>query len=185
MNSASSVGHQNAIARITVIVPAILATLPKDIAMRDSSLTRLFPANRIKARGQSGIQGRDSDADTPRRTTHGSHAWSLPSRFQTLRQPQDGAIGNPIEGQETSASPKSVNMLREPEDAYLSGTMRSLARRVLGLNVTAVHKTSQAFNQQERYFAEPNLPKLLKNPQRKGPDGTRLIDTTLTRPQVA
>jgi hypothetical protein len=146
--------------------------------MSDTTLPRLLSADRIKNNLQNRMQ--DATGETPRRTTHGSHAWSLPSRYDdSLRQPQDGAAATPVEDRET-AHVSSI------DDARLSGGMRSLAHRVLGLNVTAVRQPQPAFAQEQSYFAESKLPKLFKGVARKGPDGTHLTDSALTnRPQVA
>lgn len=156
--------------------------------MSDSSLSRLFPSDRIKAQIQKRIQTRAPESisrqDAPHRTTHGSHAWSLPSRYESLRQPQDGAVLTSDEDTESTALSTNAKKIRESADAHLSGTMRSLARRVMGLNVTA-YRSHPAFKQPEPYFAEPHLPKLLKT-MRKGPDGTRSTDANLaSQPQVA
>ena len=94
----------------------------------------------------------------PHRTTHGSCAWSLPSRNETLRQPQDGAAAaaslRSIDGRALS------NPLVEAEDARLSGTLRSLARRVKGLNFIAARPADtllRADTYPADYFAEPPI----------------------------
>jgi hypothetical protein len=164
--------------------------------MNDSTLTKLFPADRIREKIQAGIQSLKPEVDAPRRTPHGSHAWSLPSQNLTLRQPQDGALtdASQIAGMGDVSQPRTKivrsagTSLREPEDAHLSGTMRSLARRVLGLNVTA-QKNVPAFKQPEPYFAESHVMKSMRRDTqstRKGPDATRSTDMVRTnRPQVA
>jgi hypothetical protein len=87
--------------------------------MPDQMATRSFPADRLQAMA-------------PRRTTHGSCAWTLPSSIsQSLRQPQDGA---PNFSQVRSIDNR-MNSANEPDDAVLCGSLRSLARRVMGLNV--------------------------------------------------
>jgi hypothetical protein len=148
--------------------------------MSASTFSRLFSSARIDTPIAS-----EAGFDGPRRTTHGSHAWSLPSQRESQRQPQDGAVATPVEENEISArprlSPVDTSMLREPEDAHLSGAMRSLARRVIGLNVTASRKVYPAFKQ-----AELALPKLLKKAPRKNGDSGRMTDTSMTNhPQVA
>lgn len=109
--------------------------------MKDTTFARTFPLDRLQA---------TETVTAPRRNTHGSCAWSLPSRTQTLRQPQDGAAG---------ASVRSIdgrtltNPLVEAEDARLNGTLRSLARRVRGLNVMQSRPT-ESLLQTDFYFAE-------------------------------
>jgi hypothetical protein len=87
--------------------------------MPDQTAARSFPADRLQAMA-------------PRRTTHGSCAWTLPSSLtQSLRQPQDGA---PTFTQ-VRAIDSRLNAANEADDAVLCGSLRSLARRVMGLNV--------------------------------------------------
>jgi hypothetical protein len=72
------------------------------------------------------------------RRAHGG-LWSSPLSEKIMRQPQDGAV----DARRTMAmigSPLSSNALNEPEDARLTGGTRSLARRLLGLNVLAAYK---------------------------------------------
>jgi len=71
--------------------------------------------------------------DRPRRITHGSIAWSLPRGANILRQPQDGA---PSETNPLLAAAQNRPSPLEPEDATLTGSTRSLTRRLMGLNVT-------------------------------------------------
>ena len=91
--------------------------------MSNKPFARTFPSDRIEA----------TTANTPRRTTHGSCAWVLPSSYRLMRQPQDGAIANAAAG--TPVSAIDSHNSGEAEDARLSGSLRSLARRVRGLNV--------------------------------------------------
>jgi hypothetical protein len=149
--------------------------------MSDATFSRLFSRDGITKLASEV----DPAFDGPRRTTHGSHAWSLPSQRVLQLQPQDGAISQPTENEvsigTSRLSPVDTSMLREPEDAHLSGAMRSLARRVIGLNVTASRKVYPAFKQ-----AELVLPKLLKRLPGKSGEVSRSNETSLTnRPQVA
>ncbi len=68
-----------------------------------------------------------------KRNGHGGSAWTATARADNLHQPQDGA-------QETGTllTARTRMSLREPEDARLTGGTRSLMRRVMGLNVTAL-----------------------------------------------
>ena len=113
--------------------------------MTDKTLATTFFSDRL--RSNVGTQ-----APTPRRTTHGSCAWSLPSRLEVQRQPQDGAqVGARPNGSIRSIDERSFPS--EAEDARLSGGLRSLARRVRGLNViTYVVRPSAPPS--ETYFAE-------------------------------
>lgn len=96
--------------------------------MSDTTFARTFPSDRLQA----------TAANMPRRTMHGSGGWTLPSQFEALRQPQDGALTSagfagtsavrPIDG-------RSYTSVMEADDARLNGTLRSLACRVKGLNV--------------------------------------------------
>jgi hypothetical protein len=75
-----------------------------------------------------------------RRNNHGGFAWTAADSAENLHQPQDGA-------QEKIASYASItrkSMLREAEDARLTGGTRSLMRRVMGLNVTALAAARKA-----------------------------------------
>ena len=71
-----------------------------------------------------------------KRNGHGGSAWTATAKADALHQPQDGA-------QETGTllTARSRMALREPEDARLTGGTRSLMRRVMGLNVTALAGT--------------------------------------------
>ena len=73
-----------------------------------------------------------------KRNGHGGTAWTATAKAD-LHQPQDGA-------QETGTMNPSRARLtpREPEDARLTGGTRSLMRRVMGLNVTALPETRKA-----------------------------------------
>ena len=71
-----------------------------------------------------------------KRNGHGGSAWAVTAKGDNLHQPQDGA-------QETGTllTARTRMSLREPEDAGLTGVTRSLMRRVMGLNVTALAGT--------------------------------------------
>jgi len=71
-----------------------------------------------------------------KRTEHGGSAWTAAGKSEDLHQPQDGA-------QETGTllTARKHVALREPEDAGLTGGTRSLMRRTMGLNVTALAGT--------------------------------------------
>jgi hypothetical protein len=82
------------------------------------------------------LVGSAPDKTPVRRNNHGGFAWTAADRAENLHQPQDGA-------QERAAAYTPISkktMLREPEDARLTGGTRSLMRRVMGLNVTALRK---------------------------------------------
>jgi len=74
-----------------------------------------------------------------KRNEHGGSAWTANTTAQNLHQPQDGA-------QETGTllTARTRMSLREPEDARLTGGTRSLMRRTMGLNVTALAGTRKA-----------------------------------------
>ena len=153
--------------------------------MKDTTFTRTFPADRLQV----------PVAITPQRTTHGSCAWSLPSRYQSeLRQPQDGAIINgtlhSIDSADATDARTHSNPLVEAEDARLNGTLRSLARRVKGLNIMHYRPAEPAL-QTSLHFSEPAIAALpplsgLRNtePTRKTPDASR-PRTTKPQAQVA
>ncbi len=112
-------------------------------------------------------------ADAPRRTTHGSCAWTLPFSNTALRQPQDGASRDtaltnstaPV----TSTRLKKLRSLAAPDtdDDRLSGATRSLSNRILGLNGFTLRRMLPEV-EPERYFAEPlRMPDL--KPLRKTP----------------
>ena len=73
-----------------------------------------------------------------KRSEHGGSAWTAASAGK-LHQPQDGA-------QETGTllTARTRLLLREPDDARLTGGTRSLMRRTMGLNVTALADTRKA-----------------------------------------
>ena len=79
------------------------------------------------------------EASAWRRSQHGGSAWTSTAKADGLHQPQDGAqeTGTLLAGRGRMA-------LREPEDARLTGGTRSLMRRVMGLNVTALAQTRKA-----------------------------------------
>ncbi len=74
-----------------------------------------------------------------KRNGHGGSAWTATGKADSLHQPQDGA-------QETGIllAARTRLAFREPEDARLTGGTRSLMRRVMGLNVTALADTRKA-----------------------------------------
>ena len=81
------------------------------------------------------LVGSAPDKTPVRRNNHGGYAWAAADRAENLHQPQDGAA------QERTAAYTPISKkttLREPEDARLTGGTRSLMRRVMGLNVTAL-----------------------------------------------
>jgi hypothetical protein len=68
-----------------------------------------------------------------KRVGHGGVAWTAAAKADSLHQPQDGA-----QEPGTLYTAMTRAALREPEDARLTGGTRSLMRRVMGLNVTAL-----------------------------------------------
>jgi hypothetical protein len=130
----------------------------------------------------------DVTTTTPRRTTHGGCAWSLPSRDGSLalRQPQDGALTNAAH----SISATMLSALRsrpsaastQASDDKLTGATRSLASRILGLNGMKPLPRPVLDADTERYFAE-HSPKLKRESIRKGPDGSRAF-TRIPSPQT-
>jgi hypothetical protein len=73
-----------------------------------------------------------------KRSEHGGSAWSAANAGK-LHQPQDGA-----QEAGTLLTARTLLMLREPDDARLTGGTRSLMRRVMGLNVTNLAETRKA-----------------------------------------
>lgn len=73
-----------------------------------------------------------------KRSVHGGSSRNVFAK-PDLHQPQDGA-------QETGnlLTARTRMSLREPEDARLTGGTRSLLRRTMGLNVTALAETRKA-----------------------------------------
>jgi hypothetical protein len=71
----------------------------------------------------------------PRRAVHGGTAWGARPEDE-LRQPQDGGVDMDVRSRvaEISAHLNRTNFI-EPEDARITGTTRSLMRRLMGLNV--------------------------------------------------
>jgi hypothetical protein len=70
-----------------------------------------------------------------RRTAHGGTAWGARPECE-LRQPQDGGFELEVRSRVAEITAHlSRNGFVEPEDARLTGTTRSLMRRLMGLNV--------------------------------------------------
>ncbi len=82
------------------------------------------------------VRDRLKEAVGWKRNGHGGSAWTANAKADSLHQPQDGA-------QETGTllTARTRMALREPEDARLTGGTRSLMRRTMGLNVTALAET--------------------------------------------
>lgn len=86
-------------------------------------------------RSERFLVGSAPDKTPVRRNNHGGFAWTASDHAENLHQPQDGAqdrtatVYNPL---------AKKTMPREPDDARLTGGTRSLMRRVMGLNVTAL-----------------------------------------------
>jgi len=124
----------------------------------------------------------------PRRSDVGGSPWSLASHYDSLRQPQDGALTDlPQLAPRSARLPLDANVQEESNDARLSGTTRSLFRRVLGLNVMTAKLKSPGIQAQDRYYAEPQAVKAGIAPaiaasvsQRKNPDDTRLTSNPRT-----
>jgi hypothetical protein len=76
-----------------------------------------------------------NEREITRRTAHGGSAWGARPEV-AMRQPQDGGLD--LDGRsriaEISAHLTRTNLI-EPEDARLTGSTRSLMRRLMGLNV--------------------------------------------------
>ncbi len=117
---------------------------------------------------------------SPRRTTHGGCAWSLPSRDQNLalRQPQDGSLTSPCQSVASSMlsalRAKATNLAAtHAHDDKLSGATRSLSSRILGLNGMKTQYKPAMDTDSERYFAEASVvipAGLARQPSpRKGP----------------
>jgi hypothetical protein len=70
-----------------------------------------------------------------RRTAHGGTAWGARPESE-MRQPQDGGKDLDVRSRvaEISAHLNRTGFI-EPEDARITGTTRSLMRRLMGLNV--------------------------------------------------
>jgi hypothetical protein len=68
-----------------------------------------------------------------KRNGHGGSAWAATAKADLLHQPQDGA-----QEAGTLLTARTRMALREPEDARMTGGTRSLMRRTMGLNVTAL-----------------------------------------------
>lgn len=101
----------------------------------------------------------NSVADVPRRTTHGSCAWTLPFGTTSLRQPQDGALTGSPPGTSTRLKQLRPHATSDTDDDRLSGATRSLSNRVLGLN-GFTGRSPLLEIEPERYFAEPlRMPK--------------------------
>jgi hypothetical protein len=69
---------------------------------------------------------------------------SLAGGMDPLRQPQDGALRSRAESPRVASIEAYLpgGSLLEPEDARLTGSTRSLRRRLLGLNVAAAALTT-------------------------------------------
>ncbi len=107
--------------------------------MQDQNVAPFTKMNRLQPAG-----GVEPQRAATHRATHGSSAWSTPSRNPSMSQPQDGAS----ERQERASrllflqASLHTSLSDEPEDARMTGGTRSLTRRVLGLNVIAEERKS-------------------------------------------
>lgn len=132
---------------------------------------------------------------SPRRTTHGGCAWSLPSRDRdsALRQPQDGSLTNA--GQSVASGMLSALRARtetltttHDHDDKLSGATRSLSSRVLGLNGMKPKPGLPIDTDTERYFEEHSpmfqTESLRQGAVRKGPNAKRSF-SRVTPPQTS
>ena len=78
-----------------------------------------------------------------RRTVHGGTAWVRPDSDTEMYQPQDGGTDLDTRSRVTEISAQlNRTGFIEPEDARITGTTRSLMRRLMCLNVG--RKTPQA-----------------------------------------
>lgn len=77
-----------------------------------------------------------------RRGGRGGNAWLLPMA-EAMSQPQDGAATS-LSQLVSMRSHLHSNVFNEPEDARLTGGTRTLARRVMGLNVIPEKRTAVA-----------------------------------------
>ena len=72
--------------------------------------------------------------EIPRRVAHGGVAWAVNRQEINLHQPQDGA--SDTRGRVTDIGSRLLKIAAsEPEDARLTGSTRSLVRRLSGLNL--------------------------------------------------
>ena len=92
-------------------------------------------------RSEHVLVGSAQDETSVRRSNHGGVAWISADPSDKLHQPQDGAHAQDRAMVFPGLTKKT--MLREPEDARLTGGTRSLMRRVMGLNVTAPRKIAK------------------------------------------
>ncbi len=90
------------------------------------------PSERLPLR-QLGIP----ESTAARRANHGGSGWSLPSRLSACLQPQDGSQAAAPRVARMPVRPGSWKLACESDDARITGTTRSLSRRVLGLNNVA------------------------------------------------
>lgn len=87
------------------------------------------------------LPGWSAGAPDKRRIGHGGVSWALPDELDRRKQPQDGSP----ESRAKVATFKRISLLapmQEPEDALITGGTRSLARRLLGLNLGRIRKSS-------------------------------------------
>ena len=70
-----------------------------------------------------------------RRTAHGGTAWGARPEIE-MRQPQDGGLDLDTRSRVAQITAHlNRTSFQEPEDARITGTTRSLMRRLMGLNV--------------------------------------------------
>lgn len=105
--------------------------------MLNKNFASLEPPNRVPG-------GISVASVAPHRANHGGSAWSLPGRNPMERQPQDGSLTSPAPIAEMPSRTNGAKLACESDDARITGGTRSLSRRVLGLNVTAVQRKTPA-----------------------------------------
>jgi hypothetical protein len=111
--------------------------------MADRSVTYPFVSGIDSAKSVRLAGPRAHMEPTSRRPVYGGLG-SLSGGMDPLRQPQDGALRLRAESARVSSIEAYLpgGSLLEPEDARLTGSTRSLRRRLLGLNLAAAALTT-------------------------------------------
>jgi hypothetical protein len=104
-------------------------------------------------------------AQSASRGGHAGSARSLSNSMDPLRQPQDGAAEFLIEAHSRIAFMES-HLLAEPVDARITGSTRSLARRLLGLNVAPASRRAPSQGDAQRKTPEATRAAARKPPVR-------------------
>jgi len=105
--------------------------------------------NKVLASGRAAVR------IGPKRGVHGGTPWGTRPENE-MRQPQDGGADLDVRSRVAEINSKlNRTGLIEPEDARITGTTRSLMRRLMGLNIIAPKPVKPASSRRSLMVREP------------------------------